>query len=81
MTSIHKLPFEVAAPVHGRFEKTEAVHHWTIPSRTLRQLMEHFGPGIDLLDINSDGENLNFTGTSEKTVNGDGMTGRTAREQ
>lgn len=31
--------------------------------------MEHFGPGIDLLDINTDGENVvNFTCFAEKQV-------------
>ncbi|KAK2035212.1 hypothetical protein LX32DRAFT_688854 [Colletotrichum zoysiae] len=71
MTSTHRLPFEVAVPVHAKFDTDEAVHHWTIPSRTLRQLMEHFGPGVELLDINSDGEHVNFTCFTEKTTNGD----------
>lgn len=37
--------------------------------------MEHFGPGIDLLDINTDGENVvNFTCFTEKQAgaNNDG---------
>lgn len=39
-------------------------------SRTLRQLMDYFGPGIELLDINTDGENVvNFTCFTEKAVN------------
>ncbi|OLN85498.1 DNA repair protein rad9 [Colletotrichum chlorophyti] len=71
VTSTHRLPFEVAVPVHAKFDREEAVHHWTIPSRTLRQLMEHFGPGVELLDINSDGEHVNFTCFTEKTTNGD----------
>ncbi|WYZ39844.1 hypothetical protein EsH8_IV_000185 [Colletotrichum jinshuiense] len=71
VTSTHRLPFEVAVPVHAKFDRDEAAHHWTIPSRTLRQLMEHFGPGVELLDINSDGEHVNFTCFTEKTTNGD----------
>ncbi|KAK2001176.1 hypothetical protein LX36DRAFT_737131 [Colletotrichum falcatum] len=71
VTSTHRLPFEVAVPVHAKFDSDEAYHHWTIPSRTLRQLMEHFGPGVELLDINSDGEHVNFTCFTEKTTNGD----------
>jgi cell cycle checkpoint control protein RAD9A len=32
--------------------------------------MDHFGPGIELLDINTDGENVvNFTCFTEKAVN------------
>lgn len=35
--------------------------------------MEHFGPGIEYVDINTDGNHVNFTGFSEKTVSEDGM--------
>ena len=34
--------------------------------------MDHFGPGIDLLDINTDGDHVNFTCFSEKSVSEDG---------
>ncbi|KAL2277401.1 hypothetical protein FJTKL_00085 [Diaporthe vaccinii] len=69
ITATHRLSFEAKAPVHAKFDKTEANNHWTINSRTLRSLMEHFGPGIDLLDINTDGENVvNFTCFTEKQV-------------
>ncbi|KAG7123327.1 DNA repair protein rad9 like [Verticillium longisporum] len=71
LASTHRLPFEVAVPVHAKFSREEAGNHWTIPSRTLRQLMEHFGPGVELLDICSDGEHVKFTCFTEKTVNGD----------
>ncbi|KAM0323309.1 hypothetical protein ACHAQA_008901 [Verticillium albo-atrum] len=71
LASTHRLPFEVAVPVHAKFNREEAANHWTIPSRTLRQLMEHFGPGVELLDISSDEEHVRFTCFTEKTVNGD----------
>ncbi|EGY14509.1 uncharacterized protein VDAG_05673 [Verticillium dahliae VdLs.17] len=67
LASTHRLPFEVAVPVHAKFSREEAGNHWTIPSRTLRQLMEHFGPGVELLDICSDGEHVKFTCFTEKT--------------
>ncbi|KAH6893417.1 Rad9-domain-containing protein [Thelonectria olida] len=73
MTSTHRLPFEVAVPVHAKFNKQDAPHHWTISSRTLRQLMDHFGPGIEFLDINTDGDHVNFTCFSEKTVSEDAV--------
>ncbi|KAG9250754.1 Rad9-domain-containing protein [Emericellopsis atlantica] len=73
LTSTHRLPFEVAVPVHAKFNKTDSPHHWVIASRTLRQLMDHFGPGIDLLDINTDGDHVNFTCFSEKTVSEDAV--------
>ncbi|KUI65377.1 DNA repair protein rad9 [Cytospora mali] len=69
ITATHRLSFESKAPVHAKFDKNEAIYHWTINSRTLRSLMEHFGPGIDLLDINTDGDSVvNFTCFTEKQV-------------
>lgn len=70
ITATHELSFEAKAPVHAKFNKDEAIYHWAINARTLRSLMEHFGPGIDLLDINTDGESVvNFTCYTEKQVN------------
>ncbi|KAM4062290.1 rad9 domain-containing protein [Hirsutella rhossiliensis] len=73
LTSTHRLPFEVTVPVHAKFNRQEAPHHWIISSRTLRQLMDHFGPGIEYLDINTDGDHVNFTCFSEKTVTEDAV--------
>ncbi|KKA30831.1 hypothetical protein TD95_004660 [Thielaviopsis punctulata] len=67
----HRLTFESAAVVHARFNTEEAVHRWTIASRTLRQIMEHFGPGVELLDINSTDKHVNFNCYTEKAVNAD----------
>ncbi|KAI5867917.1 Rad9-domain-containing protein [Durotheca rogersii] len=72
ITTKYRLPFEVSPPVHAKFDKEEAINHWSIPSRTLRQLMDHFGPGIEYLDIHSKGEDVvNFTCFSEKVKNGE----------
>lgn len=43
--------------------------------------MDHFGPGIEYLDINTDGDHVNFTCFSEKTVTEDGMEGYTYTEK
>ncbi|KAK3322242.1 Rad9-domain-containing protein [Apodospora peruviana] len=69
ITASHSLAFEPKAPTHAKFDKTQAGNHWSISSRTLRQLMDHFGPGIELLDINTDEENrvVNFTCFTEKS--------------
>ncbi|KAK5994585.1 DNA repair rad9-like protein [Cladobotryum mycophilum] len=73
LTSTHRLPFEVSVPVHAKFNRQDSPHHWSISSRTLRQLMDHFGPGIEYLDINTDGDHVNFTCFSEKTVSEDAV--------
>ncbi|KAK6842382.1 Rad9-domain-containing protein [Apiospora arundinis] len=72
MTTKYRLPFEVSPPVHAKFDKDEAMNSWTISSRTLRQLMDHFGPGIEYLDIHSeDDATVNFTCFTEKVASGD----------
>ncbi|KAK3368149.1 Rad9-domain-containing protein [Podospora didyma] len=68
ITASHSLSFEIKAPTHAKFDEAEAVNHWNISSRTLRQVMDHFGPGIELLDINTDDDTrvVNFTCFTEK---------------
>ncbi|KAI1827427.1 putative polyketide synthase [Xylaria intraflava] len=71
ITTKYRLPFEVSPPVHAKFDKTKAMNNWVISSRTLRQLMDHFGPGIDYLDINAEDDIVNFTCFTERVANGD----------
>ncbi|KAI0180558.1 Rad9-domain-containing protein [Hypoxylon sp. FL1284] len=72
ITTKYKLPFDPSPPVRAVFDKEQAKSHWSIPSRTLRQLMDHFGPGIEYLDIHSeDEETVNLTCFTEKVKNGD----------
>ncbi|KAI3320392.1 Rad9-domain-containing protein [Xylariaceae sp. AK1471] len=67
----YRLPFEVSPPVHAKFDKEQAIHNWAISSRTVKQLMDHFGPGIDYLDIHSEGDIVNFTCFTEKAASSD----------
>ncbi|KAH8205729.1 hypothetical protein TruAng_000005 [Truncatella angustata] len=72
MTTKYRLPFEVSAPVHAKFNMEEAPNEWKMASRTLRQLMDHFGPGIEYLDIHADDDQtVNFTCYTEKVAHGD----------
>ncbi|KAK5627574.1 hypothetical protein RRF57_003289 [Xylaria bambusicola] len=71
ITTKYRLPFEVTPPVHAKFDIAGAVNSWAISPRTLRQLMDHFGPGIDYLDIYAEDEVVNFTCFTEKAANGD----------
>ncbi|KAK3340901.1 Rad9-domain-containing protein [Neurospora tetraspora] len=68
ITASHSLPFESKPPTHAKFDKDEAGNRWSISSNTLRQLMDHFGPGIELLDINTDDDDhvVNFTCFTDK---------------
>ncbi|KAF2963841.1 hypothetical protein GQX73_g9749 [Xylaria multiplex] len=71
ITTKYRLPFEVSPQVHAKFNKTEVTSNWAISSRTLRQLLDHFGPGIDYLDIHGEEETVNFTCFTEKAANND----------
>ena len=67
MTASHGLSFEAKTTTHARFNVDEAVNKWVISPRVLRQLMDHFGPKIELLDINTEGDNVvNFSCFAEK---------------
>ncbi|KAK0738457.1 Rad9-domain-containing protein [Schizothecium vesticola] len=68
ITATHSLAFEPKAPTHAKFDMDEATNHWALSSSTLRQLMDYFGPGIELLDINTDYDRkvVNFTCFTEK---------------
>ncbi|OAA67061.1 Rad9 [Niveomyces insectorum RCEF 264] len=67
ITATHALPFEAKAPVVARFDKAKADNHWSISAHTLRRLMEHFGPKVELLDINTEGNQVvNLTCFTEK---------------
>ncbi|OTB20726.1 hypothetical protein K445DRAFT_313208 [Daldinia sp. EC12] len=72
ITTKYRLPFELTPPVHGKFDGNEASNHWSIRSRSLRQIMDYFGPGIEYLDFHSeDDETVNFTCFTEKVKNGE----------
>ncbi|KAI0480945.1 Rad9-domain-containing protein [Xylariaceae sp. FL0804] len=73
ITTKYRLPFEVTPPVRAKFDHDQATNNWAISSRTLRQLMDHFGPGIDYLDIHSEDDEdvVNFTCSTEKAVKED----------
>jgi cell cycle checkpoint control protein RAD9A len=68
----YKLIFESCPAQHALFRKDEAVNHWSIASRTLREFVEHFGPKTDQLDIYCEGGKANFTSYTEKIMSGMG---------
>lgn len=73
ITTKYKLPFDTKPPVRAKFKEELATNHWTISSRTLRQLVDHSGPGIEYLNIHSsDDQCVNFTFFTEKVARGDG---------
>src|SRR3954466_4566744 len=68
----YRLTFEAVAPMHALFVKESANNNWSISSRTLREYVEHFGPGTEQLDIYSEDGKVSFTSYTEKIMSGSG---------
>jgi cell cycle checkpoint control protein RAD9A len=69
----YRLTFESIAPMHAFFDKEIANNSWSISSRTLREFVEHFGPGTEQLDIYSENGRVSLTSYTEKIMSGNGM--------
>lgn len=69
----YRLTFESVAPMHAQFIKETATNSWSISSRTLREFVEHFGPGTEQLDIYSDEGRVSLTSSTEKIMSGNGV--------
>ncbi len=68
----YRLTFESVAPLHALFVKESANNIWSISSKTLREFVEHFGPGTEQLDIYSEDGKVGFTSYTEKIMSGNG---------
>lgn len=66
----YRLTFESVAPMHALFIKESANNRWSISSRTLREFVEHFGPGTEQLDIYSEDGRMSLTSFTEKIMSG-----------
>jgi cell cycle checkpoint control protein RAD9A len=69
----YRLTFESVAPMHALFIKESANNSWSISSKTLREFVEHFGPGTEQLDIYSEDSRVSFTSYTEKIMSGNGL--------
>jgi cell cycle checkpoint control protein RAD9A len=70
----YRLTFESVAPMHALFAKDGACNTWSISSKTLREFVEHFGPGTEQLDIYSEDGRVSLTSYTEKIMSGNGRT-------
>jgi hypothetical protein len=70
----YRLTFESVAPMHALFAKDGAYNTWSISSKTLREFVEHFGPGTEQLDIYSEDGRVSLTSYTEKIMSGNGRT-------
>lgn len=58
--------------MHALFVKESAKNCWSISSKTLKEFVEHFGPGTEQLDIYSEDGRVSFTSYTEKVISGNG---------
>lgn len=68
----YKLTYEAVEVQHALFDKSRAQNQWTIESRFLREIIDHFGPTSEQLDIHSENNRVNFTSFTQKVTNGKG---------
>lgn len=59
--------------MHALFVKESAKNRWAISSKTLREFVEHFGPGTEQLDIYTEDGRVSLTSYTEKIVSGNGL--------
>lgn len=67
---VYRLTFEPTASIHAIFDASINKNRWEISSRTLREFVEHFGPGTEYLDIFSEDGRVSFISFTEKVVSG-----------
>jgi cell cycle checkpoint control protein RAD9A len=58
--------YEPGEVLHATFDKVGSTNHWTVSSRTLRDVVEYFGPKTDQLDWYFQDGKVTFTSYTEK---------------
>lgn len=71
----YRLTFESIVPMHALFVKESAKNYWSISSKTLKEFVEHFGPGTEQLDICCEDGRVSFTSYIERITSGNGKPG------
>ncbi|KAL1957313.1 hypothetical protein VTO42DRAFT_6102 [Malbranchea cinnamomea] len=66
----YKLTYEVVEIQHALFDKSKAQNQWTIESRFLREIIDHFGSTSELLDIYTESNKVIFTSYTQKVTDG-----------
>jgi cell cycle checkpoint control protein RAD9A len=69
----YRLFYESGEILHAAFDKAGSANYWTVSSRTLRDVVEYFGPKTDQLDWYFQSGKVTFTSYTEKIQSGRGM--------
>jgi len=66
------LTYESATVQHAVFDRTKTKNQWAIESKFLREIIEHFSPSAEQLDIYSENGKAIFTSFTTKVTDGKG---------
>lgn len=66
----YQLYYESGEILHATFDAQVSANHWTVSSRTLRDVVEYFGPKTEQLDWCVQDDKVTFTSYTEKMQNG-----------
>lgn len=69
----YKLTYEPADVQHALFGRSDSQNQWSVDSRFLREILEHFGRGAEHLDVYCEDGRAVFTSYTEKIIAGTGM--------
>lgn len=69
----YKLTYEPVMAQHALFDNTRTQNQWIADAKFLREIIEHFAPAAEQLDISSDGGKAAFTSFTAKVTQGTGM--------
>lgn len=69
---MYRLTFEAVQPMRAMFREEQVKNRWQLSSRTLRELVEHFEPKTEQLDIFHENGRANFMSYTEKIADGNG---------
>lgn len=67
-----RLIYESAEVLNATFDRKYSSNHWKISARTLRDVVEYFGPRTDQLDWYFKDNKVTFTSYTDKVQNGRG---------
>ncbi|KAK2753388.1 hypothetical protein FQN55_003517 [Onygenales sp. PD_40] len=66
----YKLTYEAVEIQHAIFDKSKTENQWAIDSKFLREIIDHFSPSAEQLDVFSENHRAVFTSFTTKVVDG-----------
>ena len=70
VTKTYKLTYESTEILRATFDQLGSTNHWTMQSRTARDITEYFGPRTEHLDWFYESGRVTFTSYTEKVTDG-----------